>query len=203
MNVIVQFPEDLGALTVPIVLAPSGQVRAKFTHNLFPARAQSSGGAVHRGYRPPAAISRLQTVAEESTQRRRSSRRIYVERYEPLLLMHGFPSSSFDWRHVIDALAGERRVVTFDFPGFGLSDKPSGVRYSLFDQADVAEAVVRSLGIERAAVVSHDMGDSIAAELYARSTEGTLPFEITRRIAKSDGYSGSRGCAGIVRREGS
>jgi pimeloyl-ACP methyl ester carboxylesterase len=105
-----------------------------------------------------------------------------IELHEPLLLLHGFPSSSFDWRHVIDALARDRRVVTFDFLGFGLSDKPSGIRYSLFDQASVAEDVARSLGIDRAAVVSHDMGDSIAAELYARSIEGTLPFEVTRRV---------------------
>lgn len=105
-----------------------------------------------------------------------------IERREPLLLLHGFPSSSFDWRHVIDALARDRRVVTFDFLGFGLSDKPSDIRYSLFDQATVAEQAARSLGIEQAAVVSHDMGDSIAAELYARSIEGTLPFEVTRRV---------------------
>jgi pimeloyl-ACP methyl ester carboxylesterase len=105
-----------------------------------------------------------------------------VERYEPLILLHGFPSSSFDWRHVIDALASERRVITFDFLGFGLSDKPSGIRYSLFDQATLAEEVVRSFGIEAAAVVSHDMGDSVAAELYARSIEGTLPFDVTRRV---------------------
>jgi pimeloyl-ACP methyl ester carboxylesterase len=105
-----------------------------------------------------------------------------VERHEPLLLLHGFPSSSLDWHHVIDPLASDRRVVTFDFLGFGLSDKPSEVRYSLFDQATVAETVARSLGIDRAAVVSHDMGDSIAAEVYARSIEGTLDFEVTRRV---------------------
>jgi pimeloyl-ACP methyl ester carboxylesterase len=118
-----------------------------------------------------------------------SGRRIFVldvpadvERHEPLLLLHGFPSSSLDWHHIIDPLARDRRVVTFDFLGFGLSDKPSGVRYSLFDQATIAEEVARSLGIDRAAVASHDMGDSIAAELYARSIEGSLGFEITRRL---------------------
>jgi len=104
-----------------------------------------------------------------------------VERDDPLVLIHGFPTSSFDWRHIIDPLAATRRVVTFDFPGFGLSDKPN-MRYSLFDQATVAEAVIRALGIDRAAVVSHDMGDSIAAELYARALDGTLGFEVTRRV---------------------
>ena len=118
-----------------------------------------------------------------------SGRRIFVldvpadvERAEPLLLLHGFPSSSLDWHHIIDPLARDRRVVTFDFLGFGLSDKPSGIRYSLFDQATIAEEVARALGIDRAALASHDMGDSIAAELYARSIEGKLSFEITRRV---------------------
>ena len=101
---------------------------------------------------------------------------------EPLLLLHGFPTSSFDWRGIIDPLARGRRVVTFDWLGFGLSDKPADIRYSLFDQASVAEEVTRMLGIERAAVVSHDMGDSIAAELYARSIEGTLGFDVTKRV---------------------
>ena len=104
-----------------------------------------------------------------------------AERAEPVLLLHGFPTSSFDWRHVIDRLASDRRVVTFDFLGFGLSDKPD-LRYSLFDQATVAEGVAHGLGIHRAAVVSHDMGDSIAAELYARALEGRLGFEVTRRV---------------------
>jgi pimeloyl-ACP methyl ester carboxylesterase len=104
-----------------------------------------------------------------------------VERTEPLVLIHGFPTSSFDWRHIIDPLARDRRVVTFDFLGFGLSDKPD-IRYSLFDQATLAEKVVRGLGIESAAVVSHDMGDSVAAELYARGLEGKLGFEVTRRV---------------------
>ena len=101
---------------------------------------------------------------------------------EPLLLLHGFPTSSFDWRGIIDPLARGRRVVTFDWLGFGLSDKPADIRYSLFDQASVAEEVARMLGIERASVVSHDMGDSIAAELYARSLEGKLGFDVTKRV---------------------
>src|SRR5258708_4508984 len=44
MNVIVQLPEDFGALAVPVVLAPSGQIRPKLMHNLFPEGAESPGG---------------------------------------------------------------------------------------------------------------------------------------------------------------
>ena len=43
---------------------------------------------------------------------------------DPLLVLHGFPTCSADWRHVVEGLAVDRRVVLFDFVGFGLSAKP-------------------------------------------------------------------------------
>jgi pimeloyl-ACP methyl ester carboxylesterase len=96
-----------------------------------------------------------------------------------LLLLHGFPTSCYDWRGVIDELSGERRCVALDFPGFGLSDKPVAYSYSLFQQADIVEGVARALDIERCDVVSHDMGTSVHCELLARQNEGSLPFAIT------------------------
>jgi pimeloyl-ACP methyl ester carboxylesterase len=88
-----------------------------------------------------------------------------------LVLLHGFPGSSFDWRHVATALAHRWRVFTFDFLGFGLSAKPDRP-YSLFDQADLVVALLAQRGIGQAVMVSHDMGDTVAAELLARSVEG-------------------------------
>jgi pimeloyl-ACP methyl ester carboxylesterase len=100
---------------------------------------------------------------------------------DPALVLHGFPTCSFDWRHVLPALSRSRRVVLFDFPGFGLSGKPDQ-RYSLRRQADVAEAVCAALGLDRVALVTHDMGDSIGGELLARDLDGDLDLEITRRV---------------------
>jgi pimeloyl-ACP methyl ester carboxylesterase len=100
---------------------------------------------------------------------------------DPVLVLHGFPTCSFDWRHVLPALTLSRRVVLFDFPGFGLSDKPDQ-RYSLRRQADVAEAVCAALELDRIALVTHDMGDSIGGELLARDLGGDLGLEITRRV---------------------
>src|ERR687897_930311 len=74
-----------------------------------------------------------------------------------------------------------RRVVLFDFPGFGLSAKPD-VRYRLRDQADVAVAVAAELGLERVALVTHDMGDSVGGELLARDLDGQLAFAISGRV---------------------
>ena len=100
---------------------------------------------------------------------------------DPILVLHGFPSCSFDWRHVLDAFAADRRVVCVDFVGFGLSAKPD-VRYSMRLQADVVEGVARQLGLASVAMITHDMGDTVGGELLARSLEGTLPFAVTRRV---------------------
>src|SRR4051812_49065540 len=77
---------------------------------------------------------------------------------DPLLVLHGFPSCSYDWRLVLDALRARRRVVAIDFLGFGLSDKPD-LRYSMRLQADVVEGVARALGLASVAMLTHDMGD--------------------------------------------
>jgi pimeloyl-ACP methyl ester carboxylesterase len=98
-----------------------------------------------------------------------------------VLILHGFPSSSFDWHLVVPELAKRSRVVTFDFLGFGLSDKPDAA-YSLFAQADLAEKVAAECGVQRCVLVSHDMGDSVAAELLKRQAEGSLPFVVERSI---------------------
>ena len=102
------------------------------------------------------------------------------EGLDPLLVLHGFPSCSFDWHLVLDALRARRRVIAVDFLGFGLSDKPD-VRYSMRLQADVVEGVARDLGLTSVALLTHDMGDTVGGEVLARSLEGTLGFEVTRR----------------------
>jgi pimeloyl-ACP methyl ester carboxylesterase len=103
-----------------------------------------------------------------------------VERGEGpvLLLVHGFPTSSYDYRALIDRLAHRYRCIAFDFPGFGLSDKPEAYSYSLFQQADALEALLRELKVERARVLCHDMGTSVVTELLARSDDKRLSFEL-------------------------
>src|SRR4029079_9736236 len=57
-----------------------------------------------------------------------------------VLLLHGFPTSCYDWRGVVDRLADGVRAIAPDLLGFGLSDKPAAYSYSLFQQADNIEA---------------------------------------------------------------
>ena len=108
--------------------------------------------------------------------------RLYVQRRRgrrpALLLLHGFPTSSFDWRLLL-ALRPEHAALAFDCLGFGLSDKPRGHVYSLAWQADAAEELVRRAGSPPVFVVAHDMGTSIATELMSRDLRGELTVKLT------------------------
>ena len=95
-----------------------------------------------------------------------------------LTFLHGFPTCSWDWVGVVDALGAGRRVVLFDFLGFGDSDKPADHVYSIHEQADLTEALWRRFGVERTALVAHDYGVSVAQELLARRLEGRAETEV-------------------------
>jgi pimeloyl-ACP methyl ester carboxylesterase len=103
------------------------------------------------------------------------------EIFEPLLVIHGFPTCSYDYRHVVKGLAQNRRVLLIDLPGFGLSAKPD-MRYSIEQHADVAMAYVEETGVNRLALMTHDMGDTVGGELLARHSEGRWPIDVTRRV---------------------
>lgn len=95
-----------------------------------------------------------------------------------ILFIHGFPTSCFDWRDTIGALADRFDCIAFDQIGYGLSDKPEAWGYSLFQQADVVEALLKGLGVSAVHLVSHDVGTSVHAELLARKKEGRLSFAV-------------------------
>jgi pimeloyl-ACP methyl ester carboxylesterase len=81
----------------------------------------------------------------------------------PLVLVHGFPTSSIDWVDVADQLSDRYRVCAMDFPGFGFSDKPLGWGYSLQRDAEVLEHYVAEvLGLESMILYAHDRGSSVA-----------------------------------------
>jgi pimeloyl-ACP methyl ester carboxylesterase len=104
------------------------------------------------------------------------------EQAAPVLVLHGFPTSGVDWHQAVDDIAATgRRVVVPDLLGYGTSDKPDQ-RYSLFEQADIVDALAQELGLTNVALVTHDMGDSVGGEVLARSVDGTLSFGIERRV---------------------
>ncbi len=103
------------------------------------------------------------------------------EEHEPLLVLHGFPSCSFDFRLVLPSLNANRRVLLLDLIGYGLSAKPD-IAYTMNLQADVVQAFVAETGVPRLALLTHDMGDTVGGELLARHAEGGWPVEISRRV---------------------
>jgi pimeloyl-ACP methyl ester carboxylesterase len=95
-----------------------------------------------------------------------------------ILLLHGFPTSCYDWRGIVERLAGRARMIAPDLLGFGLSDKPVAYSYSLFEQADTIEDLLAKLNVRAAHLVSHDLGTSLHSELLARQADGRLSFEL-------------------------
>jgi pimeloyl-ACP methyl ester carboxylesterase len=83
-----------------------------------------------------------------------------------VLLVHGFGGSTFSWRETIPALADAGyRTIALDLPGFGLSSRSFQRDHSHPAQAAFVSAAMEALGIERATIVGHSMGGSVAAHL--------------------------------------
>jgi haloalkane dehalogenase len=85
--------------------------------------------------------------------------RIYAREYEgeepAIVLMHGFPDNLHLYERLVPHLSG-RRVVVFDFLGWGRSDKPSGYPYTADNQTRDLDAVIEYLGIDDGVLVAHD-----------------------------------------------
>ncbi|MBT3799287.1 MAG: alpha/beta hydrolase [Porticoccaceae bacterium] len=89
-----------------------------------------------------------------------------------IVLLHGFPTSSWDWAPIWHSLSQNYRLIALDMLGFGFSAKPNSHHYSIHGQADIVEALVKTKGLDRFHVLAHDYGDTVAQELLARQLEG-------------------------------
>lgn len=98
---------------------------------------------------------------------------------EAVLLIHGFPTCSWDWSALWPQLVSHYgRVIAPDMLGFGRSAKPVGHRYDLLEQTDLHVELLQRLGVRRVRVLAHDYGVSVAQELLARAREQQLPFTL-------------------------
>lgn len=95
-----------------------------------------------------------------------------------LLLIHGYPTSSWDWTFIWGSLTKHFRLVALDMLGFGLSEKPADIAYTISMQADFQEALLEHLGVGEAHCLAHDYGDTVAQELLARQNENLLSFRL-------------------------
>lgn len=95
-----------------------------------------------------------------------------------VVLLHGFPTWSYDYAAVATDLARDHDVITLDFLGYGASDKPNPYDYSVAESADSVEDLTALLNLSSVNVVAHDYGGIVGQELVDRQLNGTLPFAI-------------------------
>lgn len=113
----------------------------------------------------------------------------YVEEGYPegpaVVLLHGFPTSSFLWRDLAPLLAPWMRVIAPDLIGCGDSEKPEGVPLHIRAQAGYVRELLRDLGIEDFAVVGHGHGGGVA-QLFA--VEGGVKAMVLVNCAAFDAW---------------
>ena len=111
-----------------------------------------------------------------------------------VLLLHGFPTWSYDYAAVAADLARDHDVITTDFLGYGASDKPHGYRYSVTESADIVEDLLAHLNVHEVRLVIHDYGGIVGQELLHRSLARSLRFTVESVVVLNCGvvYSAYR-----------
>jgi len=118
----------------------------------------------------------------------------YVEEGEgdPILLLHGQPTSSSLWRNVIPFLADRGRVIAPDNIGFGKSERPD-ISYHYANHVSYIEGFIKALALENVTLVGHDWGSAFALDIAARhpeSVKGVVFFEaIIAPVFAAEDYS--------------
>jgi pimeloyl-ACP methyl ester carboxylesterase len=110
-----------------------------------------------------------------------------------MLLLHGFPASSFMYRNLIERLAGRFHVLAPDYPGFGNSSAPSPAAFSYtFDHlAHVIERFVATLGVRKYALYMQDFGGPVGFRVASRRPENVLFLVVQNANAYEDGLPDS------------
>lgn len=101
---------------------------------------------------------------------------------ETLAILHGYPTSSYDYYKVLPELSKKYNVIIHDHLGFGFSDKPLAYSYSLIEQADVALQLWKQLGLKNITLLAHDYGTSVATEILAKINQQQVDLEVSNLI---------------------
>ncbi|PQJ81638.1 alpha/beta fold hydrolase [Polaribacter glomeratus] len=99
-----------------------------------------------------------------------------------LVILHGYPTSSYDYYKTLPELSKHYRVIIHDHLGFGFSDKPVDYSYSLIEQADVALQLWKQLKLTNITLLAHDYGTSVATEILARHNKQQINLQIEKLI---------------------
>lgn len=105
----------------------------------------------------------------------------------PLVMLHGFPTSGWDFHRVWPGLVAKYRLIVPDFLGFGFSQKPHPHCYSILEQADLIETLAAALTLKSCHLLAHDYGDSVAQELLARDNQRSPECRYFRSVCLLNG----------------
>lgn len=111
---------------------------------------------------------------------------------DPVVFLHGIPTQAFLWRDVVQVVGHRWRVVAPDLLGFGFSDRPDDADLSPVGQATFIQRVLSELGVERYALVVHDYGALVGAELLARDAGPLTHLVVLNTSLWAEDWSGSR-----------
>ena len=102
-----------------------------------------------------------------------------------VLMIHGYPTSSYDYADLAKELSRDHYVCALDTPGYGFSDKPKhGYRYSIFDDARLVDEYIREVArLDEVVLLTHDKGDSVGlALLQIYQAYDDRPYTITHHF---------------------
>jgi pimeloyl-ACP methyl ester carboxylesterase len=106
-----------------------------------------------------------------------------------LLLLHGFPSGSHQFRRLIEVLGERYRLIAPDYPGFGHTEVPDGFVYSFDRLADITEGFVRRLGLDRFVMYAFDFGAPVGFRVAERHPEWIAGLIVQNANAYEEGLS--------------
>jgi pimeloyl-ACP methyl ester carboxylesterase len=106
-----------------------------------------------------------------------------------LVLLHGFPSASHQFRRLIDALGGDYHLIAPDYPGFGHTEASADFAYSFESLTDVIEGFVKALGLDRFALYAFDFGGPVGFRLATRHPEWIAGLVVQNANAYLEGMS--------------
>ncbi len=102
---------------------------------------------------------------------------------DPILMLHGNPSSSYLWRNVIPHVSPAGRVIAVDLIGMGKSDKPD-IAYELQDHIRYVDAFIETMGLENVVLVLHDWGGGVGFDYAMRNPENVRGIVFMEAVVK-------------------
>ncbi|MDI1464657.1 alpha/beta hydrolase [Catellatospora sp. KI3] len=106
-----------------------------------------------------------------------------------LLLLHGFPSASHQFRRLLDALGAHHRLIAPDYPGFGHTEVPTGFGYSFESLTDVVEGFLDAVGVDRFVLYAFDFGGPVGLRLAGRRPDAIAGLIVQNANAYEEGLS--------------